>query len=190
ARSLNCGIEKSRRREAGAGGRKRQTVANASCLLLLPPAPILSIRNPQYILALLYLLVLITLGALYFYRDYRTFDAHLARAADAKLHNKRARAIDEYRSALRLKDDPHTHKLLGLELAAEENYAEALAELRAAEQGGEPDALLPYQLATTLDALGRTDEAVAAYRKFLQSELCAQPLPDLRCVESRLRARQ
>jgi len=186
ARSLNCGL-----RIADCGLEDKSSF-NPQSAIPNPQSknPHSAFRIPQSTFPLLYLLTLIILGVFYFYIDYRTFDAHLARAAAAKLHHQRARAINEYRTALRLKDDPHTHKLLGLELAAEENHAEALAELRAAEQGGEPDALLPYQLAITLDALGRTDEAVAAYRKFLQSELCAQPFPDLRCVESRLRARQ
>jgi len=137
-----------------------------------------------------YLTILLALAAIFFYRDYYSLDAHLARASHGRLHGQRARAVNEYRAALRLRDDPHTRKLLGLELAANQQWDQSLAELRIAEQGGEPDEALPYHLATTLDALGRTDEAIAKYRKFSQSELCARPLPDPRCTHSQLRVQQ
>ncbi|MCA1850172.1 MAG: hypothetical protein LC672_03735, partial [Acidobacteria bacterium] len=67
------------------------------------------------IFPLLYASAVLALGTLYFYRDYRSVDAHLARAKQAKLLDQRERATGEYRSALRLKNDPHTHKLLGIE---------------------------------------------------------------------------
>ncbi|MBA3319924.1 MAG: hypothetical protein H0T45_00560 [Pyrinomonadaceae bacterium] len=138
-----------------------------------------------------YLAILLALAAIFFYRDYHSLDAHLARASHARLHGQRARAVSEYRAALRLRDDPHTRKLLGLELAADRQWDQSLTELRSAEQGGEPDEALPYHLATTLDALGRADEAITEYRKFLQSELCAaRLLPDPRCAASRLRVQQ
>lgn len=139
-------------------------------------------------LPLAYLLMLLASATFFFYRDYHSRDARLARASTANLHGQHARAVREYRAALRLRDDPHTRKLLGLALASEGQRAPALAELRVAEQAGAPDEALPYHLAVTLDALGHTDEAAAAYRRFLQSELCDQPLPHPRCVDARLRA--
>jgi len=137
---------------------------------------------------LVYACVVTTLAALYFVHDYRSLDAHLARASNARLNDQHARAAREYRAALTLADDPHTHKLLGLELTALQQWPEALAELRTAEHGGEPDAVLPYHIASTLDALGRHDEAVNEYRKFLAGDLCTQTAPDARCAEARARA--
>ncbi|HEX8071950.1 MAG TPA: hypothetical protein VF546_18525 [Pyrinomonadaceae bacterium] len=138
---------------------------------------------------LVYALTVTALAALYFVYDYRSLDAHLARASDAKLNTQHARAAAEYRAALRLGDDPHTRKLLGLELAALGRWPEALAELRAAERGGEPDAALPLHLAKVLAALERREEAAAEYRRFLASELCTQPLPDARCARARLESK-
>src|SRR5256885_7017823 len=101
---------------------------------------------------LAYAAALFALAGLYFVHDYRSLDARLARASDADLHVQYERAAREYRSALQLNDDPHTHKLLGLELAAARQWTDALAELRAAERGGEPDAALPYHIAKALAA--------------------------------------
>jgi hypothetical protein len=142
-------------------------------------------------LPLLYALALLAFGALYFYRDYHTFDAHLARAANARLLNQRAAAIREYRAALRLSDDAHTHKLLAVQLAEDGQTEAALAELRAAERaGGDDDALLPYRIAHTLDALGRRAEADLEYQKFTQGSFCALPSPDARCAEASARVEQ
>ncbi|HKP72086.1 MAG TPA: hypothetical protein VJT82_04055, partial [Pyrinomonadaceae bacterium] len=69
--------------------------------------------------ALVYALALLSLGAIYFYRDYRSLDAHLARAANARLVGQRSTTIREYRAALRLAPDAHTQKLLAVELAAD-----------------------------------------------------------------------
>ena len=48
-----------------------------------------------------------------------------------------ATAIREYREALKDEDDPHTHKLLAVELANAGYISEAIAEFRLAELGGE-----------------------------------------------------
>jgi hypothetical protein len=141
-------------------------------------------------LPLLYALALLSFGAIYFYRDYHSFDAHLARAANARLLNQRAAAIREYRAALRLSDDAHTRKLLAVQLAEDGQTAAALAELRAAERLCEPDALLPYRIAQLLDALGRTAEAEVEYQKFTRGSLCAQSSPDVRCAEALARVQQ
>jgi tetratricopeptide (TPR) repeat protein len=141
-------------------------------------------------LPLLYAFVLLSSGAIYFYRDYHSFDAHLARAANARLLNQRAAAIREYRAALSLSDDAHTHKLLAAQLAADGQLEPALSEFRAAARGGEPDELLTLRIAHTLDTLGRTAEARLEYQKFLRENLCTRPTPDARCAEASARAEQ
>lgn len=147
-------------------------------------------RRLKPALPLAYALALLSAGAIYFYRDYHTFDAHLARAANACLLNQRAATIREYHAALRLSDDAHTHKLLAVQLAEDGQLEAALAELRAAERGGAPDELLPLRTAHTLDALGRTAEARLEYQKFLREDLCTRPAPDARCQEASARAEQ
>jgi len=82
-------------------------------------------------------LVLATV-VLYFYFDGRSVDAHLARGTQAKLTEDHATVIREYRRALALEDDPHTHKLLAIELAQTGQLDEAVSEFRLAQQGGEP----------------------------------------------------
>jgi tetratricopeptide (TPR) repeat protein len=139
---------------------------------------------------LIYALVLLSIGAIYFYRDYHSFDAYHARAANARLLYQHAAAIRAYRAALRLSDDAHTHQLLAVQLAEDGQTEAALTEFRAAEQGGEPDALLPYHIAHTLDALGRPAEAAVEYQKFLRGDLCARPSPDTRCAEASGRVQQ
>jgi hypothetical protein len=141
-------------------------------------------------LPFLYALALLSAGAIYFYRDYHSFDAHLARAANARLTGERAATIREYRAALRISDDAHTHKLLAVQLAEDGQQEAALVELRAAERLGEPDALLPYRIAHLLDALGRPAEAAIEYQKFAQGSLCAVASPDARCAEASAHAQQ
>jgi len=95
-------------------------------------------RRMRFLLPLAYGSLLVT-GALLFFRHERTtVDAHLARAAQAKLVEDHATAILEYREALKFENNPHTHKLLAIELANDGQLNEASAELRLAEQGGEP----------------------------------------------------
>lgn len=138
----------------------------------------------------LYAAVLLAAGGIYFYQDYVSFDAHLARAAKAKLDGRRGRTISEYRAALRVREDAHTRKLLGLELLEEGRAEEALAELRAAEAGGEPDERISFRMASALEALGRRAEAVEAYERFGRGALCAQTPPEALCAAAseRLRA--
>ncbi len=87
----------------------------------------------RYSLPLLYAAIaLLSIGA-YFYFDSRSVDAHLARATQAKLIEDSTTAIREYRAALALEDNPHTHKLLAIELANAGYIAEAILEFRLAE---------------------------------------------------------
>ena len=95
-------------------------------------------RRWRFLLPLAYGALLLTGGALVSYHETQTVDAHLARAAQAKLVEDHATAIREYRGALAIENNPHTHKLLGIELANNDQLKEAAAELHLAEQGGEP----------------------------------------------------
>jgi tetratricopeptide (TPR) repeat protein len=151
-------------------------------------APSLSSTALRRTLPALYLLLVLSLIALFFYRDYRSLDAHLWRANNAKLRGPHEKVIAEYRAALRLEDDPHTHKLLAIELAAAGHSEEALAEFRAAERGGEPDAQIPYLMGLRLESLGRRSEAAREYQRFLNGPLCTQALPDVNCATARARA--
>ena len=63
----------------------------------------------RYLAPLLYAAIALTAIAGYFYLDSRTVDAHLARATRAKLVDDHKTAIREYRQALALEDNPHTH---------------------------------------------------------------------------------
>jgi tetratricopeptide (TPR) repeat protein len=152
------------------------------------PTPPFSSRVWKFLLPPLYALLVLSLAAPFFYHDYRSVDAHLARANQARLMNQPERTINEYRAALRLEDNAHTHNLLAAELSGAGLYAEALAELRAAERGGEPDSTIPYRVASLLDLLERREEAAREYQNFLNTPLCTQSLPDARCENARLRA--
>lgn len=147
-------------------------------------------RRSNYAPALLYALALLLAGAAYFYRDYHSFDAHLARAAQSRLQGQRAETIRAYRAALRINDDAHTRKLLAIQLFEDGQPEAALSEFRAAERGGEPDELLPYLIAFSLDALGRAPEATIEYQKFLRGNACARPSPHARCAEVAARVGQ
>jgi tetratricopeptide (TPR) repeat protein len=144
------------------------------------------IRFPATV-PLLYAMAVLLLTVLYLYRDYRSLDAHLARAAQARVTGERGRTINEYRAALKIEDDPHTHKLLAIELAETGDWTEALANFRLAERGGEPDDLIFFRSARMLDALNNPLEAVFEYQRFLHSGACTQQLPDHRCEVARAR---
>ena len=93
----------------------------------------------RYALPLLYAVIVLAVIGGFYYSDARSVDAHLARANRAKLREDPNAAIHEYRQALALEDDPHTHKLLAIELAKVGNTSEAISEFCLAHQGGEPD---------------------------------------------------
>lgn len=141
----------------------------------------------RFLLPAMYGIVLLGLTGLYLYRDYNSVDAHLARATQAKLSSQPAKTIREYRAALSLEDSPHTHKLLGLELADGRQWDEALKEFRLAEKGGEPDERLPFLIAQSLEATQHYDNAIREYGRFLGSHACSQAPADQRCVVSQQR---
>lgn len=123
--------------------------------------------------------------ALYLYRDNNQVDAYLARANQAKLTGPPTKVIREYRAALSLEDNPHTHKLLGIELAGAGQWNEALSEFRLAEQNGEPDQSLPFRMALALNAIGDLAASRSEYQRFLSTHLCTQQVPDEQCAAAR-----
>ncbi|HEY0323275.1 MAG TPA: hypothetical protein VGC66_20125 [Pyrinomonadaceae bacterium] len=147
-------------------------------------APSLPLRRT---LPFVYLMVMLSLGALYFYMDSRSVDAHLARANQARVQGQGERVIEEYRAALKLEDDAHTHNLLGQEFAAARRFDEALAEFRLAERMGEQDDELPFNIAVSLDQLNRAAEALPEYVRFLNGSLCLELPHDVRCAGARQR---
>jgi hypothetical protein len=90
------------------------------------------------LLPFVYGVILIAAIAFYYYRDRQSVDAHLARAVQAKLVDDHATAIREYRRAIALEENPHTRKLLAIELALAGQISEAAAEFHLAQAGGEP----------------------------------------------------
>lgn len=144
-------------------------------------------RQPRWRFAgpLVYGLAVVGGIALYLNNQNRGVDVHLARAAYAKIRGNRVDAIEEYRAALQEEDDPHTRKLLGVELFESGYWTEALSELRRAEHGGERDDLVILRIASLLDALDQPNQARLEYQRFLSSPLCTQPVPDWRCGTAR-----
>lgn len=165
-----------RRRRASAEGAEASSASSDEEAILL-----------RRTLPLLYLAVMLSLGALYFYMDWRSVDAHLARANQARVGENSERVIAEYRAALKLEDDAHTRNLLGKELLVVRRFDEALAELQKAERMGEQDDELPYNIAEALYNLGRAAEAKKEYERFLNGPLCQRTPPDHRCASARQR---
>jgi hypothetical protein len=149
-----------------------------------PPVTFSSSPTPRGRVAipLAYAAVVLSLVGIYLYRDHQSVDAHLARAIQAKVSGKTGEAIAEYRAALMLEDNPHTRKLLAMELADTGDWTGALFELRKAEEGGETDDLIAFYAASLLDSLNLPNQATLEYQRFLESRKCTQPLPDDRCV--------
>lgn len=139
----------------------------------------------RYALPLLYATVILSAIAVFYYFDRRSVDAHLARATQAKLIEDRTTAIREYRQALALEDDPHTHKLLAIELANAGSFTEALSEFRLAQTGGEPDDSIYYQVGMLLERLNQTEQAKLEFQNFLMSATCTRI--DARCADARNR---
>lgn len=141
-----------------------------------PPLPVV-----MRLIPVVYLFLVLLVFAIFFYRDQRTVDAHLARATHARLSEDRPRIIREYRAALALEDDPYIRKLLAIELADAGFLSDALVEYRRAERDGEADDLLAFRIAVVLDALNHSGQAALEYQRFLASPLCVDALPDARC---------
>ncbi len=139
----------------------------------------------RYLLPLLYAAISLSAIGIFFYLDSRSVDAHLARATQAKLVEDSYTAIREYRKALALENDPHTRKLLAIELENAGRVEEAISEFRIAQQGGEPDDLIHYHLALLLVRLNQTSEAKSEFQKFVLTKTCTEI--DKRCEDARQR---
>jgi Flp pilus assembly protein TadD len=135
----------------------------------------------RWSLPILYLLLLLAIGGALMYREHQSVDSHLARASTARLKDQPDQIVFEYRRALALEDDPHTHNLLGRELVERHRWPEAILELRAAQRGGEPDPILPYNLGVALTEAGNLTEAKLEFEGFMASTACTAAMPDARC---------
>jgi len=140
-----------------------------------------------FLLPSAYLILLFILIALSEFRAANQFDVHLAKATQAKLAGNRKQVIKEYEAALAIEDDPHTRKLLGIELSDDGDWTSALSELRLAERGGEPDISLPFRIARLLDVLNQPNQALLEYKRFIYSEACVKQLMDAECAAARQR---
>lgn len=136
-----------------------------------------AVNSPRrsLILPLAYGLIVTASIAVYFYFDSRTVDAHLARAARAKVIDDHGTVIREYRSALALEDNPHTHKLLALQLMQAGYFTEAVSEFRLAQQGGEPDDVIHYNLGLLFERLSQNGQARLEFEEFLLTQTCQTP---------------
>jgi tetratricopeptide (TPR) repeat protein len=152
-------------------------------LLIMGVRPKNFLPRFRFVLPVAYLAVVLSAFATYRYFDERSVDAHLSRASLAKVNHEHTAAIREYREALKLEDNAHTHKLLGIVLADAGYFSEAITELRAAELGGEKDDSISYRLADLYDRTNKKEESTLEYRRFLKSETCQQI--DLRCESAR-----
>jgi hypothetical protein len=139
----------------------------------------------RYSLPLLYALIVLSAIGVVVYFESRTVDAHLARATRARLVDDTTTTIREYRQALALEDNPHTHKLLAIELANAGSVSEAISEFRLAQQGGEPDDSIGYRLGLLLERMNLVSQARLEFEQFLGSETCGQA--DSRCDDARAR---
>src|ERR1043166_10212653 len=132
-------------------------------LLIWRPPRIEHIKH-RFVVPTAYLAVLLGIFAVYQYRDRRSVDSHLAEASFAKVSSDQLTAIRQYREALKIEDNAHTHKLLALSLMEAGFTNEAINEFRVAETAGEPDDAIHLHLGHLLDKLNRKDEAMVEYK--------------------------
>ena len=147
--------------------------------MVLRPRRYVHTTKSRFAIPLLYAVIVLSAIGVYRYLDNRSVDAYLARASHAKVSNEGAKAIREYRQALELEDDPHTHKLLAMELAGAGNLMDAISEFRLAQRGGEPDDLIHFRLALLLEKINHYGEARLEFQEFLHTPLCLRS--DDRC---------
>jgi len=155
-----------------------------AALLIWHPKRIEHVAH-KFAVPIVYLVALLGIFAVYQYRDRRSVDSHLAEASFAKVSSDQLTAIAQYREALKVEDNAHTHKLLALSLMEAGDLNGAINEFRIAETAGEPDDTIHLHLGTLLDKLNRKDEATLEYQKFLMSKTCAEP--DKACDSARVR---
>jgi len=140
-------------------------------------------RRWRYTLPLLYATIALSAIGAFYYFDGRTVDAHLARATQAKLVDDTNTAIREYRQALAVEDDPHTHKLLAIELANAGYVSEAVSEFRLAQKGGEQDDAISYRLGLLFERIELMNQARMEFQQFVMSPTCQSI--DTRCEAAR-----
>ena len=138
-------------------------------------------RKWTFSLPLLYISIVLCCLGVYVYRDTRSVDARLAQATMDKLKNQRTKTIQDYEVALALEDNPHTHKLLAIELAGAGYWTDAISEFRIAQKGGEPDDSIHFRLGVLLEKLAHPGEARLEYEEFLNTPACTNEPEDVRC---------
>jgi hypothetical protein len=148
-----------------------------------------ALRTPRarFLVPLVYGVAVLSGVVAYTFWDKNSVDSHLARAAQADLTGDRVKASREYKQALALENDAHTHKLLAIEFADMGMWSEAIAEFRLAEAGGEPDDSIHYRLAQMMERINNKGEARLEYEKFLLTESCTREPIDSRCNHSQER---
>ncbi len=140
----------------------------------------------RYALPLLYAVITLSAIGAYFYFDTRSVDAHLASATQAKLVEDTNGAIREYRKALAQEDNPHTRKLLAIELANAGNLTEAISEFQLARERGEPDDSISFRLGVLLERMNLTSQAKLEYERFLLSDTCLREEPLCEVAKTKL----
>ena len=144
-----------------------------------------NLSTARIVAPLLYLLLILSAILTYEYVNDRTVDAHLARASFAKANSDPNSAIQEYREAIKLEDDPHIHKLLALSLLEAGYILEAISELRTAELRGEPDDTIHFHLGLLLERVNMKGQSLKEFEEFAVSETCLRI--DSRCEAARQR---
>ncbi len=139
----------------------------------------------RFVVPVIYAVIVIAAIGIYFYVNDQSVDAHLARAAEAKLNDDTTSAIREYRRALELEENPHTRKLLAIQLAQAGYLTDAISEFRLAQEGGEPDDGIHFDVGVLLQRLEQKGQARLEFQEFLLSAACQQLDP--RCESARQR---
>jgi hypothetical protein len=126
------------------------------------------VRKPRYrfLVPLIYGAVVLVAISVYFYVNNQSVDAHLARATEAKLDDDTASAIREYRRALELEENPHTHKLLAIQLAQAGYLTDAISEFRWRRKAASRMRRCTSTLACCCRDSNRTDKRASSFRSF------------------------
>jgi|ERR1700752_207706 len=131
----------------------------------------------RFLLPIAYLVTVLTSIGTYLYFDSRSADAHIARATQARLDSDWGGCIIELQKALDIEDNPHTHKLLAIQLAQSGYYSDAISEFRIALREGEPDDSIHFRLGILLEKINQPGQAQLEYGQFLLSKTCMTPNP-------------
>jgi len=104
---------------------------------------------------------------------------------DLALRSEKKRKKKSRKEALKLEDNPHTHKLLALSLMEVGYTTEAITEFRTAELQGEEDDNIHYYLGVLLERINMKAQSIEELKTFAISETCLQI--DNRCEDARQR---